>query len=59
MQTHEFPGLEGMKKRSVIWYDATGQYPEQLFEVDRDDYLRDKLKEYEHQMELQSAEKNQ
>ncbi len=54
MQTHAIVGLEGMRTRAAIWYDATERYAEQLHEVERDDYLRDKEKEYEHQVKLQT-----
>ncbi len=55
MQTHTVDGAEGMRTRTELWYDATDRYAEQLYEVDRDDYLRDKEKEYRHQVELQAA----
>ncbi|MFW2404858.1 MAG: hypothetical protein ACN4GT_08825, partial [Gammaproteobacteria bacterium] len=54
MQTHELDGIDGLRKRAALWYDATENYAEQLHEVDRDDYLRDKEKEHRHQVELQA-----
>ena len=54
MQTYEIPGVEGMRKRAELWFDATEEYAAQLREVDREDYLRAKEREYQHQLELQS-----
>ena len=55
MKTYETGGEAGMVARTTMWFDGTEQYPEQLHEVERDDYLRDKRKEYAHQLELQRA----
>ena len=54
IQTHTIEGIEGIHTRTAAWYEATEAYPEQLYEVDRDDYLQDKIKEYRHMVELQA-----
>ena len=54
MQTYTMSGIEGMRERAAMWFDATEEYAAQLHEVDREDYLRNKDREYLHQMELQS-----
>ena len=54
MLTHSTDGPEGMIRRAELWYDSTERYPEQLHEVDRDDYLKDKRREYQHQVDLQT-----
>ncbi len=54
MLTHSTDGPEGMIRRAELWYDSTERYPEQLHEVDRDDYLKDKRREYQHQLDLQA-----
>lgn len=58
MQTHSQTGIDGMRNRTKLWYDATEKYAEQLHEVERDDYLRDKEKEYHHQVDTQAAVNN-
>ena len=55
METHTIAGLQGVRIRTRSWYDATERYAEQLHEVEREDYLRDKEKEYQHQVEMQAA----
>ena len=59
MQTRTETGFDGMRTRTRLWYDATENYAEQLHEVERDDYLRDKEKEYRHQVDMQAAVNNQ
>ncbi len=54
LQKHALEGLAGMQERADDWYDATAQYKKQLYEVDKDDYLKAKTKEYKNQMALQS-----
>lgn len=54
MATHDLSGRNALRARMAPWYDATEKYSRQLYEVDRDDYLRDKEKEYAHQLELQA-----
>ena len=54
---HSNPELEQevMNKRMNSWFDQTEQY-EQLYEVDREEYLADKQKEYNNQVVLQRLE---
>ena len=54
MQTYRKSGIEGMQERAAIWFDATEEYARQLREVSREDYLRNKEREYLHQIELQA-----
>ena len=54
MLTHHLEGFDGMFKRADMWFDATERYPEQLREVEKDDYLEAKRKEHENQEALQS-----
>lgn len=46
---------EPFAERASAWYDATMRYPLQLRELDREDYLRFKAREYENQLSLQRA----
>ena len=55
MQTYNSTGESPMLERAEMWFDATERFPEQLHEVERDDYLRDKAKEYANQQQLQSV----
>lgn len=55
MQTHEMDGLQGMNQRLLLWFNATEAYARQLHEVERADYLRDKKREYQQQLRLQSG----
>ncbi|MFX5562722.1 hypothetical protein ABTD73_19920, partial [Acinetobacter baumannii] len=41
----EAPAGERLEKRLTAWYGATEQYPRQLHEVSREDYLAMKRKE--------------
>ena len=54
LQKHELEGVAGLQERADDWYEATAQYKKQLYEVDKDDYLKAKTKEYKNQMALQS-----
>lgn len=54
LQKHSLEGPAGLQERANDWYDATAQYKKQLHEVDKDDYLEDKAREYENQRALQS-----
>jgi hypothetical protein len=38
-----------LEQRLTNWFDATEQYPRQLHELDRQEYLQMKHKEYERQ----------
>lgn len=47
------PASEQLEKRLQNWYEGTNQYPQQLHEVERDDYLVMKRKEYKRQQVAQ------
>ncbi|MBZ0095339.1 MAG: hypothetical protein K8H75_08240 [Sulfuricella sp.] len=47
------PPKEQLEKRLQYWYNATDQYARQLHEVERDDYLKMKRKEYQRQQVAQ------
>lgn len=55
LPTHEVTGIEGLRMRAAPWFDETEKYPRQLHEVDRDDYLRNKEKEYQNQQRIQTT----
>lgn len=55
-QTHTISGLKGLQTRAKLWYDATERYAEQLHEVERDDFLHHKEKEYQNMVEMQAAQ---
>jgi hypothetical protein len=44
-----------LEQRLTNWFDATEQYPRQLHEEDRQEYMQMKYKEYERQQTEQSA----
>lgn len=44
-----------LQQRLTSWFDATEQYPRQLHELDRQDYLQMKYKEYERQQTEQPS----
>ena len=47
------PAGARLQQRLTTWFDATEQYPRQLHEVDRDDYLQMKNNEYQRQQTAQ------
>ncbi len=47
-------GEDGLVQRAEAWYTATEKYPDQLFEISRQKYLRNKQREYRNQVRLQS-----
>lgn len=49
--------MEGapFERLAAAWFDATERHPRQLRELDREDYLEIKRREYENQLELQRA----
>ena len=51
-------GAEALAGRAEAWYTATERYPEQLYEIGRDDYLRNKQREYQNQLKLQAKVDN-
>lgn len=55
MQTLDIQGTDELQRRFALWFDATERYPEQLREVAREDYLRDKAREHDQQQRLQNT----
>jgi hypothetical protein len=53
MDTLRLPEEERFHKRIRRWYDLTEQYPRQLFEMDKEEYLACKIMEHENQLMLQ------
>lgn len=49
------PGELRFEKRLQRWYDLTDRYRRQLYEMDRDEYLSNKRREYDDQKRLQQA----
>jgi hypothetical protein len=47
------PPKDQLEKRIRYWYDATERYAPQLHEVNRDDYLEMKRREYQRQQQAQ------
>lgn len=45
---------KALARRANAWYSATEKYPDQLYEIDRDKYLRNKQREYENTVKLQA-----
>ena len=41
-------------KRADAWYTATEKYPDQLYEISREKYLKNKQREYQNQLKLQA-----
>lgn len=54
MQSPADAGTDAFLERAAMWFDETERYPEQLHEVDRDDYLKNKKKEYKNMLEMQA-----
>ncbi len=53
MDTLKLPYSERFEKRLGRWYDLAARYPEQLYEMSRDEYLDSKKREHENQLKLQ------
>lgn len=53
MDTLKFQGEQGFEKRISRWYDLTGKFPRQLYEIDKGEYLANKRREYKNQIMLQ------
>ena len=53
LETLEFPQKDRYKQRFSRYYDLTDQYPAQLYELDKDDYIGGKIKEHKNQINLQ------
>lgn len=55
MDMLSYPGENRFGMRISEWYDLTNRYREQLFELDRKDYLTFKTREHMNQMTLQRS----
>jgi hypothetical protein len=53
MDTLHFPKESRFRMRIGNWYDLTNRYRKQLYEMDKEDYLKVKTKEYKNQQMLQ------
>ncbi len=53
LETAERNEWPQVKKRFDLWYDLTGRYPKQLYEKEKDAYLRVKEKEWSNQQKEQ------
>ena len=49
------PPSDRLAARMRMWFDMTERYPDQLHEMERDDYLRAKTREWNNQRALQEA----
>jgi hypothetical protein len=54
MDSLKLPVGQRFEKRINEWYDLTARYPDQLYELDKEDYLANKRREYANQITLQS-----
>ncbi len=50
----DLTGSDGLMKRAEAWYTATEKYPDQLYEIDRKKYLKNKQRVYQNQLKLQA-----
>lgn len=55
MDTLRFPENERFDKRIDRWFTLTERYPEQLYEMSRDEYLDSKRREHLNQVKLQKG----
>ncbi len=55
LETLEVSEPQRFDRRIERWFELTGGYREQLFEIGRDEYLRSKRREWENQARLQGA----
>jgi hypothetical protein len=53
MNASRYPEENRFSMRISEWYDLTGRYRKQLFELDKQDYLTSKTKEHKNQVTLQ------
>jgi hypothetical protein len=53
MDTLRYPEESRFSRRVSDWYDLTSRYRQQLFELDKEDYLAFKTKDHENQRMLQ------
>ena len=57
-ETLDLPQQERFFERLQRWFDATEQFHDQLYELDRQDYIDNKIRERENQLVLQAALEN-
>jgi len=55
MSTLHYPAEQRFNMRIRRWYDLASRYPQQLFDLDRQDYLTFKTAEHENQVTLQRS----
>jgi hypothetical protein len=55
MNALRYPAESRFDMRTVEWYDLASRYPQQLFDLDRQDYLKFKTAEHENQVTLQRS----
>lgn len=53
LDTYYDPLDQKLNNRLERWYNLTALYPDQLYEIEKEDYLSNKLKELEHHRDLQ------
>ncbi|RPH39235.1 MAG: hypothetical protein EHM86_08050 [Desulfobulbaceae bacterium] len=53
MEALDIPDNQQFEKRLNHWYDLTSQFPQQLYEMDKGDYLANKRREHHNQLILQ------
>lgn len=53
MDALKIPGNQRFEKRLNLWYDLTSQFPRQLYEIDKGEYLANKRREHINQRRLQ------
>lgn len=53
--SHSLPPAQRFPARLRMWFDLTERYPEQLHEMEREDYLRAKTLEWNNQRQLQEG----
>lgn len=53
METLDMPDNQRFEKRINRWYDLTARFPQQLYEMDKGEYLANKRREHHNQLILQ------
>jgi hypothetical protein len=55
LKTMDFSKDTRFEKSISLYYDFVNQYPKQLYELDKNDYTANKIKEYNNQLKLQKT----
>jgi len=55
LETLKEPNSNRFKKRIVRWFDMTERYSAQLHELDKKEYISNKIREHQNQIRLQNA----